>query len=76
MGDYLNVFLKDPALPQRSGAAFRILDAQGRLQAAYPAGRLEDATSVLPVQALPAGPYVLQYVDAQGVLWSGRFVKM
>ena len=75
VGDYLNVFLKDPALPQRSGAAFRILDAQGRLLAAYPAGRLEEATSILPVQALTAGAYVLQYVDGQGVLWSGRFVK-
>ncbi|MCB9293683.1 MAG: T9SS type A sorting domain-containing protein [Lewinellaceae bacterium] len=74
-GDLLNVFLKDPALPLRSGAAFRILDAEGRLLATYSAGRLEEATHILPVQGLPAGLYLLQYSEEQGVLWSGKFVK-
>lgn len=74
-GDYLNVFLKDPALPQRSGATFRIWDARGRLLAAYPAGSLDEATLMLPVQALPAGLYLLQYSEEQGVLWNGKFVK-
>ncbi|MCB0579801.1 MAG: zinc-dependent metalloprotease [Phaeodactylibacter sp.] len=74
-GDLLNVFLKDPALPLRSGAAFRILNAQGRLLATYSAGRLEEATHMLPVQGLPAGLYLLQYSEGQGVLWSRKFVK-
>ena len=73
--DLLNVFLNDPGLPQRSGAAFRILDMQGRRLAAYSAGRLEEATHIIPVQGLPGGMYVLQYADGQKVLWSGRFVK-
>ncbi|MCO6491342.1 MAG: T9SS type A sorting domain-containing protein [Phaeodactylibacter sp.] len=74
-GDILNVLLNDPAMPLRSGATFHILDAQGRLLAAYSADRMEEATLMLPVQGLPAGLCLLQYLDAQGVLWSGKFVK-
>lgn len=73
--DFLNVFLKDSALSRRAGALFRIFDAQGRLLAAYSAGQLEEATHLIPVHALPSGPYLLQYLDRESLLWSGRFVK-
>jgi hypothetical protein len=70
----LYVLLKDERIAQRQGAQLRLLDMQGRPLRAWPAGPIDEATSVLPLSGLPAGLYVLQYVGDGQVLGAERVV--
>jgi hypothetical protein len=70
----LYVLLKDERIAQRQGAQLRLLDLQGRPLRAWPAGPFDEVTSVLPLQGLPAGLYVLQYVGDGQVLGAERVV--
>jgi hypothetical protein len=70
----LYVLLKDERIAQRQGAQLRLLDLQGRPLRAWPAGPIDEVTSVLPLQGLPAGLYVLQYVGDGQVLGAERVV--
>jgi hypothetical protein len=70
----LYVLLKDERIAQRQGAQLRLLDLQGRPLRAWPVGRFDETTSVLPLQGLPAGVYVLQYVGDGQVLGAERVV--
>jgi hypothetical protein len=70
----LYVLLKDERIAQRQGAQLRLLDLQGRPLRTWPAGPIDEVTSVLPLQGLPAGVYVLQYVADGQVLGAERVV--
>jgi hypothetical protein len=70
----LYVLLKDERIAQRQGAQLRLLDLQGRPLRAWPTGPFDEVTSVLPLQGLPAGLYVLQYVGDGQVLGAERVV--
>ncbi len=70
----LYVLLKDERIAQRQGAQLRLLDMQGRPLRTWPAGPIDEVTSVLPLQGLPAGVYVLQYVADGQVLGAERVV--
>ena len=70
----LYVLLKDERIAQRQGAQLRLLDLQGRPLRAWPAGTFDETTSVLPLQGLPAGVYVLQYLADGQVLGAERVV--
>ncbi|MCR9103548.1 MAG: hypothetical protein NXI25_26620, partial [bacterium] len=59
---------------RRRGGALQLLDLQGRILQSHPAGRIDEVTSILPVQALPAGAYVLRYVADGQVLAAERVV--
>ena len=72
--EYLYVLLRDAGIARRRGAALQLLDLQGRILQSHPAGRIDEVTSILPVQGLPAGAYVLRYVAEGQVLAAERVV--
>jgi hypothetical protein len=72
--EYLYVLLRDAGIARRQDAALQLLDLQGRILQSHPAGRIDEVTSILPVQALPAGAYVLRYVADGQVLAAERVV--
>jgi len=72
--DYLNVFLRDPELPGRSNAVFRLLDANGREVKRYATGNQQEATHIFPIPELPGGLYLLEYRDNEGAIVTEKVV--
>ncbi len=72
--EYFYVLLRDAGIARRQDAALQLLDLQGRILQSHPAGRIDEVTSILPVQSLPAGAYVLRYVADGQVLAAERVV--
>ncbi|WP_152605290.1 hypothetical protein [Phaeodactylibacter xiamenensis] len=70
--EYLYVLLRDAGIARRRGAALQLLDLQGCILQSHPAGRIDEVTSILPVQGLPAGAYVLRYIADGQVLAAER----
>jgi hypothetical protein len=73
--DFINILLRDAHIARRGQAELRLLSGSGQLLRRHPAGKVDGVTNMMPLDGLPAGPYVLQYVADGQLLSAKTFIK-
>jgi len=73
--EFINIFLQDAHIARRGQAELRLLSGSGQLLRRHPAGRVDGVTNMMPLDGLPAGPYVLHYVADGQLLSAKTFIK-
>ena len=70
----LYLFLQDAAIAQRENTELSLVNAAGQIIKNYAAGRIDEVTHIMPVDDLPAGTYIVQYVANGRVLAAERVI--
>lgn len=73
--DFINILLRDAHIARRGQAELRLLSGSGQLLRRHPAGKVDGVTNMMPLDGLPAGHYVIQYVADGQLLSAKTFIK-